>query len=838
MYIDHVRRKVRVMDRWTLRVRRITHWSYIPFLLITLSVLTLILFAASVLWSLPGYGLMQHDGLIWPRSADPAVRIEPHDPAATAGIMVGDRLLAVDGIPLAERPGLPYYGKAVGESVEIMLLRVDRPIVARLELGTVPLDVRLIRLELVLIAFLFWGISLVTWGLRPFHGVTRIFFLLSQVMATMLTTGSLSAIHWPISSRVFNLFLTLMAPLVLHFFARFPEGLNRHFYRPLLWLVYGGAGLSLLTIILGPLIADSALSDTRRLHYSFVGLTLVAALALLCRRRAAIGLQSQRHKLMIVGLVISLSPLLVLSLGAEIVYGSPVLDYAWSFPFLVLMPISYAYTLHQGQLGKIDLLLNRTLVYGLLIIALLSLYMLLFLGVGQLLPATSASHPLLSAALAVLVAAGYTPLRTHLQRWIDFFFYGGWYNYRTVVRTTSSKLSQVLNQECLVEQLLAIARLMRFQEAALLWHSDALLTPIGSFGYTPSVLKHFHLPVDGVLVQALDGALQPVWSDDLWHTLRSRRLTQNERALARIPQILLWLPLVSRGTLRAVLVLGHRQGDMLPDSEDLDILATVAVQAGLAADNVTLVERLRARLADMERMRDELATAHRRLGESHEEERRHLARQLHDGAVQQLLGITYQLVESRRRVFAQLPSDSREREDLAITLDMAREEVLSVTRELRGLISELRPAGLEEFGLTTALHGYIDRLQRQGGAAIPKIQIDLAKIGPDLPMPIALCLFRTAQEAVRNALKHAQAQAITLRLRQRPDEVALHVFDNGIGFDLPPSLHDLSQDDHFGLIGMAEQVAWVQGEMTIQSQLDVGTDIVIRIPLQREGKHT
>jgi signal transduction histidine kinase len=819
------------MDKLALRARRLTHWSYVPFLLFMLSVLALILWAVITLWNLPGYGLPRHDGLIWANSQEPVASIDPQGPAARAGIQAGDQLLAVDGVPLAASGGLPYYPKTAGDVVEISWLRDGRSHAAQVQLRPTTLTIRLVRLEPLLVAFLFWIVSLITWGLRPFHGVTRIFFLLSQIMAAMLASGSLSTIRWPMSSVVFNLFLTLMAPLLLHFLARFPEPLPRRFYRPLVVLAYGGALLVIGSMTALPHVPSETIKLLRR---SFVALTLVTALVLLFWRREPLGLQAQRRQLLIAGLLTSVSPLLFLSFVPELIYGIPPLDYVWTFPFLVLMPISYAYALQQGQLGKIELLLNRGLVYVLLILLLLGLYMGFFLGLGNLLRPTPWSNPLLGVTLAVLVA-GYAPLRTQLQHWIDRFFYGGWYNYRTVVRTTSSELSQVLDLDRLIAQLLEIARIMRFQEAVLLWKHQGVLTPSGSFGYAPDVLDHFHLPVDSQLVQSLPHTSQPVWWDELWQRVRSLRLTEAERALTRVPHMLLWLPLVSRGKLHAVLVLGRRQTDMVPDSEDLDILATVAVQAALAADNVTLVETLRARLADVERMRDELARAHRRLAQSHQEERCYLARELHDGAVQQLLGITYRLVESRRTICDNLPNNFRQRDELSFALDTTRQEVLSVTRQLRGLIGELRPAGLEEFGLTTALDGYVARLQRETPVPIPKIHLDLAKIGPTLPMPIALCFFRTAQEALRNAIKHAQAQQITIRLRLRADEVMLNIIDDGVGFQVPSSLGQLAQHDHFGLIGIEEQVAWVGGELTLYSQPQVGTDILIRVPLQNKG---
>jgi len=162
--------------------------------------------------------------------------------------------------------------------------------------------------------------------------------------------------------------------------------------------------------------------------------------------------------------------------------------------------------------------------------------------------------------------------------------------------------------------------------------------------------------------------------------------------------------------------------------------------------------------------------------------------------------------------------------------------LLNVVTQLRGLIGELRPAGLEEFGLATALEGYVARLQREGGPDMPDIHLELPEHDMQLPKSVALCLFRVAQEALRNALKHANARHISLYLCSSMSEVMLRVSDDGCGFQVPVSLGQLAHADHFGLVGMAERVEWIGGELTIRSQPSAGTDVTVRVPLHvREG---
>ncbi len=242
-------------------------------------------------------------------------------------------------------------------------------------------------------------------------------------------------------------------------------------------------------------------------------------------------------------------------------------------------------------------------------------------------------------------------------------------------------------------------------------------------------------------------------------------------------------------------------------------------------------------ITERKRMEIELAEAHRRLAASREAEQRHLARELHDGAVQQLLAISYGLAALSRDTY--LWRDTRGAQDLgkpfgnglAPGLDTARQQVLQVVAQLRALIRGLRPAGLDELGLPAALEGYVERLQQEAGAIAPAIDLDLDPEGSALPEPVALCLFRVAQEALRNILRHAHARRVTLSLHLSDGEAILEVQDDGCGFAVPARLGELTQGDHFGLVGMAERVGWASGQFAVRSQPGLGTTIAARLPL-------
>jgi PAS domain S-box-containing protein len=228
-----------------------------------------------------------------------------------------------------------------------------------------------------------------------------------------------------------------------------------------------------------------------------------------------------------------------------------------------------------------------------------------------------------------------------------------------------------------------------------------------------------------------------------------------------------------------------------------------------------------------------LAQAHQQVLIGREQEQRRIARELHDGAVQQLIGISYRLVEIRQSFNGLEQADPQRSEALNSALEATRWQLLTLVSQMRRLISELRPAGLEELGLTATLTSYVEQLQREGGDELPAITLQLADTTP--PAPHALCLFRVAQEALRNAIQHAHARHIWVVLRHATTGVTLRVSDDGRGFHLPPHLSDLMHANHFGLVGMSERVAWVGGQCDIQSRPGSGTAITVYLPFQRSA---
>jgi signal transduction histidine kinase len=245
--------------------------------------------------------------------------------------------------------------------------------------------------------------------------------------------------------------------------------------------------------------------------------------------------------------------------------------------------------------------------------------------------------------------------------------------------------------------------------------------------------------------------------------------------------------------------------------DDLNLLSDIGAQTSEIVANAWL----RLKLAEKELSRQALLES---LVEAQEEERRRLARELHDGSGQMLTGLLVRIKTLEKK------ADSPEvRDGLTTMLDMVAETI----DQLRDLSHRLRPAALEEFGLPVALETLVDDISDDAGLTIT-YNFDLN--GVTLPAGIEVTLYRIAQECLTNIIRHAQASNVTINLDQPGDLVCMRVEDDGIGFD-PLQITAVSGQRHLGIISMYERAAIVGGKLDVFSAPGQGTAILVSVPI-------
>lgn len=209
-----------------------------------------------------------------------------------------------------------------------------------------------------------------------------------------------------------------------------------------------------------------------------------------------------------------------------------------------------------------------------------------------------------------------------------------------------------------------------------------------------------------------------------------------------------------------------------------------------------------------------------RLIAAQEEERSRVARELHDGLNQRLALLSIELEQLGPEI--ERPGAMKQR------LHKLQDQVQEISADIHRLSYKLHPSKLDHLGLAAAIQSLCKELTDSG-----KLKVDLQQKGfrTDIPKDVTLCVFRIAQEALRNCSRHSGAHSAQVFLQQTRDAVRLSVSDNGCGFD--PDTDQVKKG--LGFISMKERLRLVDGELRIYSQPSRGTRIEVRVPLKRKN---
>jgi two-component system sensor histidine kinase DegS len=229
-------------------------------------------------------------------------------------------------------------------------------------------------------------------------------------------------------------------------------------------------------------------------------------------------------------------------------------------------------------------------------------------------------------------------------------------------------------------------------------------------------------------------------------------------------------------------------------------------------------------MSDIRKMGEALETAKEkqdfglRIIEAQEEERKRLSREIHDGPAQMMANVMMRsdLIE---KIYKE-----RSASEAVDEIKNMKKMVRSALYEVRRIIYDLRPMALDDLGLVPTLKKYLQTIEEYHKTT----RIQFVNIGEDtrLPSKYEVALFRMIQESVQNALKHAGAPLIQVKLEIKKDQVMAVIKDEGKGFDMSEK-----KPESFGLIGIRERVELLEGEITIHSKIGTGTLIIIQIPL-------
>jgi signal transduction histidine kinase len=702
-------------------------------------------------------------GLYRDVTVEPSVvsEVMPGGPAEVAGLQPGDALLSVDGAPFETG-----YDRQPGKIYTMEIERGGQRLALELRAGTMLWIGRWQVLSAILVALAFWGVGTLLlwrrWRAGPPLDVRLLFLAFQALALALIPVLAFPRFRvppqWMLIVEYAGLFLA--GPLFFHYHITFPVQLgSRTQRRWVLGAFYGlavvAAGFSLP--LLEPWRSPAAY------YVVVVAVLALGAIAFVYFRRASPA-DRRRLRVVVAGTFVGAAPPLFGFVLPTLLAGyTPDIPRWLVSLFLALIPLSYLYATVRHNLFGIDRLLNRTLIYAILSLGLFGLFAGPLALLYRYLPDGWLAQTVPVTMVTLVVGLTFDRLRRLVQKGVDTLFYGGWYDYPEVVEKVSDALARSLERE-------QLARVLGYQVPELMQLAGAELV-IGKRG-APSATAA------GLLL----GQASPIAG--------------------------LSFPLSFEGQVRGLWMVGPRRDGEDFSPSDRRILNTLARQAEVALHNVLLIERLRRRV-------DEIRAVQQQLLRSREEERARLARDLHDGPIQVLVGLNLELGLLMASQAGSSPLQG---------LGNLRAEVQELLSELRQVCAELRPPMLDTLGLSAALRALTEEWSADHGVDVD-LEVPSDAAMRQLPEDVTVNLYRIVQEALANVARHAEARRVTIRLAGEEPALALTIRDDGRGFHVPEDLHDLTVRGHFGLAGMAERAALIGGRWAVESAPAQGTTL-------------
>jgi signal transduction histidine kinase len=440
--------------------------------------------------------------------------------------------------------------------------------------------------------------------------------------------------------------------------------------------------------------------------------------------------------------------------------------------FGVGIPVACGIAILKHGLYEIDVVINRTVVYGLLAAFFTVVYVGIVVGIGT--AVGSRSNTFLTILAAVVIAVAFQPLRERARRVANRMVYGERATPYEVLSEFAERMAGAYATEDILPRMARILGEGTGAAGADVWlRVGTQLRPAARW------------PASG------DGAP------------RRPPLTVTDDEFPNIPGVGAAMPVRHHGELLGALSVTKPPAEPLTPAEQ-KLVSDLAAQAGLVLRNVRLTEELKANLNELRASRQRIVTAQ-------DQERRRLERNIHDGAQQQLVSIAVKL----RLVEALIARDPERAAEMARQVGAETTDALETLRDLaRGIYPPL----LVDGGLGAALSAQARKV------SLPvSVEIDgLERYPQEVEGAIYFCVL----EALQNVAKYAEASRAIVRLEAHDGHLSFTVTDEGVGFD--PTRTSFGT----GLQGMEDRLSALGGELSIRSEPGTGTTVTGVVPVR------
>jgi signal transduction histidine kinase len=629
------------------------------------------------------------------------------------------------------------------------------------------------------LAYIFWLVgSLTLFAMRPKDERWLLMIAFNYLTAIwVITGGGLSFYHLRESAIVLRMTVWLCVPVYLHLHWIFPKPLSK--------LSSLGVWGSYLVAIAFAIAEWFGILD---INFYYFGFLIAIGGSVIFLILHTIFQPDVRRDLRLLVITALLALLLPAVFGLASTFNtSLVLSGGGAVISLPFLPFGYFFASYRRQLGNLEVRVTRFIsIYIFLVLLFITVISVMLLA--ESLPWHDAKIFVEIALLfltAVVSITGFPRFQTFVeQRFLGMRLPPAQlmeiYSSRITTSPSSASLQNLLKDGVLPSLLVREFIFLQFNE-----HSSLNVNVFLALGVAEA---QYPLETDLLELIATAGMYRPL------ALLKDGQLCQWVRLV---------LPLKMEDKLIGLWLFGRRDPDDLYSQAEIPILQSLAHQTAIAQSNILQSERLAAlSLANIDR---------------HEEERLRLAHELHDSVLNQMAVLLMNLGDIT----------------VSHTFQKNYDEL---SHRLRAIVSDLRPPMLT-YGLKPALDGLAESLMERSQNI--SIVVDVEAEDTRYPINIEQHLYRIAQQACENALRHGQASQVTITGNLDPEQISLEIKDDGIGFDRKEGLelNNLLANKHFGLAGMMERGRLIGANVRIESTPNLGTRIQVEWISKNEQRH-
>jgi signal transduction histidine kinase len=750
-------------------------------------------------------------GAYWSYQSGVVYGIDAGHPSAQA-FRIGDQI-----VQIADLLATDWYrlgDKHTGESIYIQVNRNGEIQEFDVEITQLTPWATVDRLPPFLVAFGFWIIGSYVLAFSRASRPAILFFLLSQSAVLALTCGAISS-YGPSWTKIgFHCGILWLGFFAVHLHLFFPVIVNWKYKQLVISSLVVATAISSIFYILQNLVNFWVVPVSFLWAVTFgifgVDMGIVIFTTFQSYRKASTVIERHQVGAIVLSSLFGIIPVVTLILIPQIILGHPMVSFEIAFLALLAIPAGYGFAIFKYRLIGVKQTINRGMPIVFIALVISGFYSIWFSISSKFFSPIVIQSPIWGLLTTAFLAGITMRLYDILVHFVNKILYGGWYDYRSVVELARSSLTATdLNRESVGATLCqVIGHSMCLETVRLILPGGTIIT---SEARLPVLVENLPLPQCDVFITQAESLIGENDGFLPWDSTLDQAFPRQSIKNFSPPQFLVLLRGKENHAL-GVLLIGQKQDGESLNGSDFAILKVVIHQAQVTLENVRLLEEVQKHSVKISRL-------HRQVIRGREEERKRLARDLHDLIIQALVGVNYQIAEVR--IGLNRPQE--------VGIVKMQSQIKQLIGDLRQICADLRPPTLDVLDFSEAIQTKVAEIE-ENASFRTRVFIE-GNEEQEISEDVRLCIYRLIQESLINANKHAQADHVEVWVQVTSEQVTVMVTDNGTGFEVPARLEYLIPDKHYGLIGLKEMVEAVNGDLQINSKPGQGCVLAANIPL-------